>query len=132
MVLQYMAGPKVDGPFLALLKHSGTNIGKGQFAFKTGSMDTVRAITGILQTAGGQQLAVTVMVNDHIASVKNLRGAFNELIALLNEITNIGFITVTPNSSGKPAQPETKAVVEITHATASARSTHTTRRRRRH
>jgi hypothetical protein len=133
MVHKYMAGPNVDGPFLALLKHTGTSTGKGQFVFKTGSMDTVRSISGIVQTAGGQNLAVTIMVNDHIQSVKNLRNAFNDLIGLLNQITSIGFITVKPAIGGdKPVPAETKAVVEMTHASASTGSHSSPHRRRKH
>jgi serine-type D-Ala-D-Ala carboxypeptidase/endopeptidase (penicillin-binding protein 4) len=113
MVLKYMAGPKVDGPFLGLLKSSGTVTKKGQFLFKTGSMDTVRSIAGVLGTAGGQQLAVAIIINDHIQNVKGLGGTLTDLVSLLNEITNIAYIPVkTPD--GKDTG-ETKPMVEMTH-----------------
>jgi serine-type D-Ala-D-Ala carboxypeptidase/endopeptidase (penicillin-binding protein 4) len=88
MVLKHMATPTLNGPYLALLKHSSP-VGKGTFAFKTGSMDTVRSISGVLQTVGGQTCAVTVMVNGHVPSVRNLSAEVNSLIALLDSIKSI-------------------------------------------
>ncbi len=96
-----MAGPNLDGPYLALLKHSGTSTGKGEFVFKTGSMNTVRSIAGVLQTAGGQHIAVTMIVMTMFQSVKNLRPAFSDLIALLNQITSITIIPPKPGSGDK-------------------------------
>jgi D-alanyl-D-alanine carboxypeptidase/D-alanyl-D-alanine-endopeptidase (penicillin-binding protein 4) len=130
MVYKYMAGPNLDGPFLGLLKHSVTSTGKGQFVFKTGSMDTVRSISGVMQTAGGQHLAMTVIVNDHQQSVKGLRGTFGELENLLNQITSISYIPPPEPAPGQKEQP-VKATVELTHA-APAASSHTRHRRRHH
>jgi D-alanyl-D-alanine carboxypeptidase/D-alanyl-D-alanine-endopeptidase (penicillin-binding protein 4) len=88
MVLKHMATPTLNGPYLALLKHSNP-VGHGTFAFKTGSMDTVRSISGVLQTVGGQTCAVTVMVNGHVPSVRALSAEVNWLIALLDSIKSI-------------------------------------------
>ncbi|HEY9717344.1 MAG TPA: D-alanyl-D-alanine carboxypeptidase [Trichormus sp.] len=109
MVLKFMAGPKVDGPFLGLLKESGTATRKGEFFFKTGSMDTVRSITGVLGTAGGQQLAVAIIINDHTQNIKNLGGTLTELVSLLNEITSISFVMTNPNQPS-----EEKVVIQTT------------------
>ena len=125
-VLKAMAGPNLDGPYLALLKHSGTSTGKGEFVFKTGSMDTVRSIAGVLQTAGGQHIAVTMIVNDHVQSVKNLRPAFSDLIALLNQITSITIIPPKPGSGDKE-----EAVIQTTRAVAPSSGVSRHRRRRR-
>lgn len=112
MVLKFMAGPKVDGPYLSLLKHSGTP-GRGQFLFKTGSMDTVRSISGVVQTVGGQSLAVTVIVNDHVQSVKNLRGAFGDIVQLLNQIQSISYTMAKPISPDAPPKPEGRVQIEL-------------------
>jgi len=109
MVLKFMAGPKVDGSFLGLMRESGTATRKGQFFFKTGSMDTVRSITGVLGTAGGQQLAVAIIINDHTQNIKNLGGTLTELVSLLNETTSINFVMANPN---QPA--EEKVVIQMT------------------
>jgi D-alanyl-D-alanine carboxypeptidase/D-alanyl-D-alanine-endopeptidase (penicillin-binding protein 4) len=133
MVLRYMAGPKVDGPYLSLLKSSGTVTRKGQFMFKTGSMDTVRSIAGVLGTAGGQQLAVAIIINDHMQNVKGLGGTLSDLVGLLNEITNISYVPVKA-ADGKDTGA-TKPVVELTHPAVSYGTyshQHTSHKKRRH
>jgi len=130
-VLKFMAGPKVDGSFLGLLRESGTATRKGQFFFKTGSMDTVRSISGVLGTAGGQQLAVTIIINDHTQNIKNLGGTLTELISLLNEITSINFVMSKPNQPS-----EEKVVIQMTKPSPGGvsygRHPRTRTRRRRH
>ena len=88
-VLKYMATPTLDGPYLLLLKRSNPVGSRGSFSFKTGTMDTVRSISGVLQTVGGQNCAVTVMVNGHAQNVRNLSAEVNGLIALLDTIKTI-------------------------------------------
>ncbi len=84
MVLKHMAGENVDGSFLSLLK-SGDN-----YRFKTGTMESVRAIAGVLTTVGKQNLAVTIMVNGHTPSIKNLKIAQAALITQLRSIKSLG------------------------------------------
>jgi D-alanyl-D-alanine carboxypeptidase/D-alanyl-D-alanine-endopeptidase (penicillin-binding protein 4) len=129
-VLKHMATPTLNGPYLSLLKN-GDN-----FRYKTGSMDTARSISGIVSTAGGQSMAVTIMVNNHTPSVKDLRAALGELVSLVGRIKSIQI-----KEPGKPeisVVPTTEAngPVEITMASAPAapkraprRSSH---RRRKH
>jgi len=91
MVLKHMAGEKVDGPYLGLLRQNDeSSVGKGNYQFKTGTMDSVRAISGVLRTAGNQHLAVTIMVNGHTPSIRNLRIAQSALINQLRSIRHIG------------------------------------------
>jgi serine-type D-Ala-D-Ala carboxypeptidase/endopeptidase (penicillin-binding protein 4) len=95
LVLKHMAGPTVTGPYLSLLKN-GDN-----FRYKTGSMDTARSITGVVTTAGGQNLAVTIMVNNHTPSIKDLRAAVGELVNIVGRIK-----TITIKEPGKPEVTE--------------------------
>jgi len=90
-VLKHMAGPTLNGPYLSLLKN-GDN-----YRYKTGSMDTARSITGVVTTAGGQSLAVTIMVNNHTPSIKDLRSALGELVNIVGRIK-----TITIKEPGKP------------------------------
>jgi serine-type D-Ala-D-Ala carboxypeptidase/endopeptidase (penicillin-binding protein 4) len=129
-VLKHMATPTLNGPYLSLLKN-GDN-----YRYKTGSMDTARSITGIVTTAGGQSMAVTIMVNNHMPSIKDLRAALGELVSIIGRIKTI---TVK-----EPAKPEVTVVptsevdgpVLITMATSAPRaaghSGKRVRKRRRH
>lgn len=91
LIMKHMAGEKVNGAFLQLLKaNDESDSGKGAYRFKTGTMDSIRAMTGVLTTAGNENLAVTVMVNGHIPSVRNLRIAVSALISQLRVIRHIG------------------------------------------
>ncbi|MDZ4838277.1 MAG: D-alanyl-D-alanine carboxypeptidase [Candidatus Melainabacteria bacterium] len=91
MVLKHMAGENVDGSFLSLLRQNDeSNVGKGNYRFKTGTMDSVRSISGVLTTAGKQNLAVTIMVNGHTPSIRNLKIAQAALINQLRSIKAIG------------------------------------------
>lgn len=81
MVLKHMAGENLDGPYLDLLRAAGE--GSSSYRFKTGAMDTVRAISGILVNNYNQTEAVTIMINGHTPSVKELRIALSDLIERL-------------------------------------------------
>lgn len=100
-VLRYMSGEKLNGPYLALLKRNNPS-GKGTFAYKTGTMDTVRSITGVLQTIGGQTCAVTVMVNGHEPSVRSVSAEVNNLISLLDSIKTIKVLQQPGHSIDSP------------------------------
>ncbi|HEY9868578.1 MAG TPA: D-alanyl-D-alanine carboxypeptidase, partial [Candidatus Obscuribacterales bacterium] len=102
MVLRHMAGPKVDGPFLNLLRFEGTTRSRpGSFEFKTGAMDTVRAVTGVLRTAGNNTMAVSIMVNGHKVSVSDVRVAFGSLTSQLRHLSATGMPVA-------PAAPQTR------------------------
>lgn len=106
-VMKYMAGPNVAGPYLALLR-GGDEAG---YKYKTGTMDTVRAMTGVLTTVGGQNLAVTIMVDSHTPSVKSLRIAESALISQLRGIKQIG-TSIPPVAAGAP---DDENITETTH-----------------
>ncbi len=84
MVMKHMAGENVNGSYLSLLKTAE------DYRFKTGTMEAVRAISGVLTTAGKQNLAVTIMVNGHTPSIKNLKIAQSALVNQLRSIRSIG------------------------------------------
>ncbi|MGD9684332.1 MAG: D-alanyl-D-alanine carboxypeptidase/D-alanyl-D-alanine-endopeptidase [Candidatus Obscuribacterales bacterium] len=102
MVLRHMAGENGNGGYLALLKaNDESSRGRGVYRFKTGTMDTVRCIAGILTTSGGQNLALTIMVNDHTPSVRNLRIAMTALINRLRVIKTMGDIPAPIVTAGR-------------------------------
>lgn len=76
-VLKHMAGPNVDGPYLALLRTQGDT---AYYRFKTGAMDTVRGISGVLKNNQGHYYALSILVNGHTPSVKDVRIALSDLI----------------------------------------------------
>ncbi|MBX3073982.1 D-alanyl-D-alanine carboxypeptidase/D-alanyl-D-alanine-endopeptidase [Candidatus Obscuribacterales bacterium] len=111
-VLKHMAGEKADGPYLGLLKQNDeSSAGKGTYQFKTGTMESVRCIAGILKTAGNQKLAVTIMVNGHTPTIRNLRIAESALINQLRSIKQIGQ-AVPKDPVGSASDPN---IVETTH-----------------
>lgn len=81
LVLKHMATEADSAPYLELLRASGD--GSNSYRFKTGAMDTVRAISGILVNNFHQTEAVTIMINGHTPSVKELRIALSDLIERL-------------------------------------------------
>jgi|GEM_PF-485175 len=86
LVLKHMAGPEVNSPYLSLMHQSGGKDGSGRFNMKTGAMDTVRGITGVLTNFSGQHVAVTAIINGHTPSVKNVRMALGDLIERLKRV----------------------------------------------
>lgn len=88
MVLKHMAGPAVKGTYLSLLKEGQVfSRHHGRFRFKTGAMDSVRAISGVLDTGSGKSLAVSVIVNGHGSHVANLRTSLGALTTSLVDVT---------------------------------------------
>ncbi len=122
-VLKHMATPTLNGPYLSLLKN-GDN-----FRYKTGSMDTARSISGIVQTAGGQNMAVSILINNHTPSVKDLRAPMGELVNLIGRIK-----TIQVKEPGKPEittapTTEAKGPLEVTLASPPPRAAKRTVRR---
>jgi len=87
LVLKHMAGPEINSPYLSLMHQTGGKDGSGRFSMKTGAMDTVRGITGVLNNFSGQHLAVTAIINGHTPSVKNVRMALGDLIERLKRVS---------------------------------------------
>lgn len=104
VVLRHMAGPQANGPFLALMRFEGAGRSRpGTFEFKTGAMDTVRSVSGVLRTAGKETLAVSIIVNGHKVSVGDLRVAFLSLTSQLRHVQLVGpFVFPAPASVSKP------------------------------
>ncbi len=106
-VLKHMATPTVTGPYLQLLRrYSPVNQSNAWFAYKTGSMDTARSVSGVLETIGGQYCAVTIMVNGHRESVSALKGEIDSLVGILDTIKSIKIETLKPvaQPSGAPTR----------------------------
>ena len=99
VVLKHMAGTAVDGPFLDLLRMDGND--STFFRFKTGAMDSVRAISGVIRSAGGSNLAATIMVNGHTPQVGSLRGHFFSLVRALESMPAL---TGPAHGQSAPAQ----------------------------
>ncbi|MBU6453566.1 MAG: D-alanyl-D-alanine carboxypeptidase/D-alanyl-D-alanine-endopeptidase [Cyanobacteria bacterium REEB67] len=86
LVLKHMAGPEIKSSYLNLMHQTGAKDGSGLFRLKTGAMDTVRGITGVLTNFSGQNVAVTAIINGHTPSVKNVRMALGDLIERLKRV----------------------------------------------
>jgi D-alanyl-D-alanine carboxypeptidase/D-alanyl-D-alanine-endopeptidase (penicillin-binding protein 4) len=79
LVLRHMAVHPGTSGYLSLLNRA-TISPQGSFLFKTGAMDSVRGITGILENYEGKKLALTVLVNGHTPSVRDLRTSIGALV----------------------------------------------------
>ncbi|MBI4532641.1 MAG: D-alanyl-D-alanine carboxypeptidase/D-alanyl-D-alanine-endopeptidase [Candidatus Melainabacteria bacterium] len=87
MVLRHMAGPDLNGTYLNLLPcQSYADSSQSRFFFKTGAMDSVRSVSGILKTADNKAVAISILVNGHTPSVANLR---SEIASLVNELESL-------------------------------------------
>ncbi len=85
-VIAYMNQKPTAKPFFNLLKAEQGKDKKNSTAsyrFKTGTMETVRCISGLLTSNSGQKLAVTIMINGHTPSVRNLRIVVSDLVSKL-------------------------------------------------
>ncbi len=85
MVLRHMLTKYGDGGYVSLLKGGEVKHGQrsGSWKFKTGAMDSVRCITGVLKNSGGQTLLVTIMVNGHAPGVGDVRTSIGALVSTL-------------------------------------------------
>lgn len=104
--LRKMSGPRGDGVYISLLPHSSEPLETpGSFRYKTGAMDSVRGISGILRTAAGEPLALTVLVNAHSPSIRELRGSLQSLV---DKLESLGPLTLQAAQEMKlrpPAPP---------------------------
>lgn len=102
-VLRHMAGPTGNGPYTDLLTHEGEGTAR-TWRYKTGSMDSVRSVAGIVKTVAGQPMAVTAIINDHAPSVRELRTSLAALISRLECLGSVKFTAVVekkPPTKGK-------------------------------
>lgn len=121
-VLRHMGGASGNGAYLNLLKHEPDTMSK-TFRYKTGAMDSVRSITGIVRTSSGQPIAVTAIINNHTLSVRELR---NSLVSLVTRIESLGELKFKPVQVKRAAAK--KAVSKAAPKKKAAKRT--TRRRR--
>jgi hypothetical protein len=105
-----MSGASGSGPYIDLLIHEGEGSTRN-FRFKTGAMDSVRSISGVLRTATGQPIALTAIINDHNPSVRELRGSLN---ALISQLQSLGTLRLKPVVS-PPAHKATPAARSRSH-----------------
>jgi D-alanyl-D-alanine carboxypeptidase/D-alanyl-D-alanine-endopeptidase (penicillin-binding protein 4) len=110
LVLRHMSGASGSGPYIDLLIHEGEGSTRN-FRFKTGAMDSVRSISGVLRTATGQPIALTAIINDHNPSVRELRGSLN---ALISQLQSLGTLRLKPVVS-PPAHKATPAARSRSH-----------------
>lgn len=82
-VFAYMNQKTNTRQFFNLLKAEQGKGAASSYRFKTGTMETVRCISGILTTNSGQKLALTIMINGHTPSVRNLRITVTDLVSKL-------------------------------------------------
>lgn len=113
LVLKHMHDKQPQ--YLDLLRSSSDKNGSGRFRFKTGAMDTVRGITGLVDTFSGKTLIVTVLVNGHTPAVKDVRIVLADLIERLKRAqlkapapTPAPSSTLAPGSA--PAQTPGQAI----------------------
>jgi D-alanyl-D-alanine carboxypeptidase/D-alanyl-D-alanine-endopeptidase (penicillin-binding protein 4) len=104
MVLRHMAGGKGNGPFVDLMIHEGP---AKSFRYKTGAMDSVRSLSGVVMTSYGEPLAVTAIINAHTPLVRELKASLNSLIDKLQALGPLAFDTAPellakPKPKGKP------------------------------
>jgi len=85
-VFTYMNSKTQTRPFFNLLKAEQGKGAASSYRFKTGTMETVRCISGMLTTNSGKKLALTIMVNGHTPSVRNLRIVVADLVTRLKSI----------------------------------------------
>ena len=77
LVLAHMY--KTKPQYLDLLRASDVKGGGSRYSFKTGAMDTVRGLSGVLENKG-RVLAITTLVNGHTPSVRDVRIVLADLI----------------------------------------------------
>lgn len=79
-IFAYMNQKSQTRPFFNLLKAEQGKGAVSSYRFKTGTMETVRCISGLLATNSGQKVSLTIMINGHTPSVRNLRIVVGDLV----------------------------------------------------
>lgn len=100
LVHRHMAGTLLKSAYLDVMPLNGEEgAGKGSFRYKTGTMDCVRSLSGVLITGAGDPLALTVMVNDHTPSIRDVRASMNGLV---DHLITLGASMRLPNVPVSP------------------------------
>ncbi|MBY0549038.1 MAG: D-alanyl-D-alanine carboxypeptidase [Candidatus Obscuribacterales bacterium] len=128
LVHKHMAGENLRSAYLDVMPFDGAaGATTGTFRYKTGAMDSVRCISGIVITAAGEPLAVTVMINAHSPSVRELRMSIGSLI---DHLQGLGSLRFAPEPSVPRAQPKAqKSTSQRKQSTPPARKTRSRRTR---
>jgi serine-type D-Ala-D-Ala carboxypeptidase/endopeptidase (penicillin-binding protein 4) len=110
MVLKHMAGPSANGPYLGLLR-TGSSTKTSSYRYKTGTMDSVRSISGVIKTVGGASLAVSILVNGHTPRISDVRNAMGDLTTELEMLPLAsGRMPETPAETPAAEKPKPAAV----------------------
>lgn len=131
MVHRHMAGAHLKSSYLDAMPLAGEpGSAPGSWRYKTGSMDSVRTISGVLITGAGEPLALTIMVNAHSPSIRDLKVSMSSLISHLLTLPSLRL----PNNPVrpiviKPRGGSAKAAVKGKRASS---GTHKAPARRRH
>lgn len=110
LIHKHMSGPNMKSAYLDVMPLRGEGDGAASsFRYKTGSMDSVRSISGVLITGAGEPLAVTVMVNDHSTSIRDVRSSMNVMLERLQSLGALQLPKAAPRAVAKPkAAPSAK------------------------
>ncbi|CAN5333928.1 serine-type D-Ala-D-Ala carboxypeptidase [soil metagenome] len=124
LVLKHMSLEAASAPYLDLLRATGE--GSSSYRFKTGAMDTVRAISGILINNYNQTEAVTIMINGHTPSVKELRIALSDLIERLKNspISRTAEKAAPDKTAANPGEAKANAAIQTKKAAPTRRRHH--------
>ncbi|MBX9724786.1 MAG: D-alanyl-D-alanine carboxypeptidase, partial [Candidatus Obscuribacterales bacterium] len=115
LVHRHMAGAQLKSAYLDVMPLDGAaGATNGTFRYKTGTMDSVRSISGVLITAAGEPLAVTAMVNAHNPSIRDVRAS---MAGMINHLQGLGSLRYAP-------LPVTPAVIPKKTPGASASAKH--------
>lgn len=101
LVHRYMAQNCPQYQDLMPLDGAGAGV-NGTFRYKTGAMDSVRSISGVLRTAAGEPLALTIMVNAHSPSIRDVRAS---MASLIDKLQSLGVMRYQAKQIGKAVVP---------------------------
>jgi D-alanyl-D-alanine carboxypeptidase/D-alanyl-D-alanine-endopeptidase (penicillin-binding protein 4) len=130
MVHRHMAGAHLKSAYLDAMPLTGeAGSTAGSWRYKTGSMDSVRTISGVLITGAGEPLALTIMVNAHSPSIRELRTSMSSLINHLLALPSLRLpnvpvkpIIIKPRGAAAKAAPRGKRSSSAASRRAPARS----------
>lgn len=137
LVHRHMAGAHLKSAYLDAMPFDGAKGAvNGTFRFKTGSMDSVRTISGVLVTAAGEPLAVTIMINAHNPSIRELRSSMASLIDHLQglgslRLPNVPVAPVVLHRKVSPAKAHPRTRMQNRRSSKSKAAPRTTKRRTR-
>lgn len=114
LVHRHMAGASLKSAYLDVMPLNGDEGNpNGSFRYKTGTMDCVRSISGVLITAAGEPLAVTVMVNDHSPSIRDVRASMSGMIGCLQSLGSLRLPNVPVSQVVLPRKNSSSPVKQV-------------------